>query len=85
MSRGAAVTQCAARHVTAFEVEIEVFWCDRIDRLPPGRTTEAWLHPDWTIRKFHKTGAVRIGGSCYNRAITLVDFRADAFEALEGR
>lgn len=68
----------------AFEIEIEEFWCARICRLPPGKTIEVWLGPDWTLSVMERPNRVRVGGSFYNREVTLRDFRDDCFEALEG-
>lgn len=76
-------TNEAGARASAFEVEIETFWCDRIMRLAPGRSTEVWLTPNWVLMRWHAKGAVMVG--VYTRAVELADFRSDAFFALEGK
>lgn len=65
----------------AFEMEIEVFWCSVLDRLPPGSTADVWLHTDWTLRRTHGRGASRVG--VFRKDIPLKDFREACFATLE--
>lgn len=66
---------------SSFEVEVEVFWCLVLDRLPPGRTAEVWLWRDWTLNKWAGKGSSMVG--VFTKAIPLADFREACFETLE--
>jgi hypothetical protein len=84
VSRGAR-PGCGAvgSRAAAFEIEIEVFWCDRIARLPPGKRVQVWLTPRRFLALTKHPGSVPVGTG-YTRACELAWFREDAFEALEG-
>jgi hypothetical protein len=84
VSRGASITASGRKAATAFEVEIENFWVDRLCKLAPGKVAPVWLTPRWTLTTRYVPLSVRVGGSVYNREIALGDFREDCFEALQG-
>jgi hypothetical protein len=67
----------------AVEIEIEVFWCERIDRLPEGKRVQVWLTPRRFLSLTKHPGSVPVGTG-YTRACELSWFREDCFEALEG-
>lgn len=68
--------------MSAFEVEIETFWCQHIDRLLPGKTLTVWLTPNWALtRSSWRKGSVAVG--TYTRSIGLAAFREDCFWMLD--
>lgn len=83
MSRGPSKTPARDRAARpgAFEVEIEVFWCSTLDRLPAGRSAEAWLWLDWTLHRSQDSGSRMVG--VFTRDMPLSDFRDACFATLE--
>lgn len=76
------VAEQAGRRVQAFEVEIEVFWCDRLQRLAPGRRSEVWLSEAMVLRQNQRRASDVLIGH-YDRACGLAEFREDCFWALD--
>jgi hypothetical protein len=83
VSRGASITASGRKIVSAFEVEIENFWVDRLSKVEVGKSKAVWLTPRWRLVFQRQPLSVRVGGSEYDKRVTLADFRADCFEALQ--
>lgn len=68
---------------TAFEIEVEHFWADRLCKLGASEGKDVWLTPGATLSFRNYPTGIRVGGCPYNGRVWLIDFREDAFEALE--
>lgn len=83
MSRGASARYDAGKNrgISAFEVEVECFWCDRLQRMSAWSRRTVYLTPGWILTVTPRAQNVEIG--TYTKAVTLAAFREDCFHAIQ--